>query len=78
MRAKSSGLMSRSLMFHTKQSRMRKGGFSAVSNSTRMGTREGVERALIKADYLNSTEIKTLQALANYVVSFHSCFLTRN
>ncbi|KAJ5010394.1 Bikaverin cluster transcription factor bik5 [Colletotrichum sp. SAR 10_99] len=32
--------------------------------------REGVERALIKADYLNSTEIKTLQALTNYV-----CFL---
>ncbi|KAH0422163.1 hypothetical protein CcaCcLH18_12992 [Colletotrichum camelliae] len=32
--------------------------------------REGVERALIKADYLNSTEVKTLQALTNYV-----CFL---
>ncbi|KAF9875755.1 hypothetical protein CkaCkLH20_06687 [Colletotrichum karsti] len=32
--------------------------------------RDGVERALHKADYLNSTEIKTLQALTFYV-----CFL---
>ncbi|KAK1470581.1 fungal specific transcription factor domain-containing protein [Colletotrichum cuscutae] len=32
--------------------------------------REGVERALHKADYLNSTEIRTLQALTYYV-----CFL---
>ncbi|TDZ66059.1 Bikaverin cluster transcription factor bik5 [Colletotrichum trifolii] len=32
--------------------------------------REGVERALYKADYLNSTEIKALQALTFYV-----CFL---
>ncbi|KAF6793775.1 fungal specific transcription factor domain-containing protein [Colletotrichum sojae] len=32
--------------------------------------REGVERALYKADYLNSTELKTLQALTAYV-----CFL---
>lgn len=31
--------------------------------------REGVERALHKADYLNSTEIRTLQALTYYVVS---------
>ncbi|GKT41833.1 bikaverin cluster transcription factor bik5 [Colletotrichum spaethianum] len=32
--------------------------------------REGVEQALQKADFLNSTEIRTLQALTNYV-----CFL---